>query len=141
MSLLQKASIITTPTAYAEDYLYSIKPAQSLGQELVTNGTFDANSNWARQNVTISGGKANFNIVGGAYAKLSQSITYVTGRKYKLTAVVNGTTGKQIRFRDDSANAGGLTTSNGKVTMTGSNQSVTLEWTANGNSDKIAEPP
>ena len=27
MSLLQKASIITTPTAYAEDYLYSIKPA------------------------------------------------------------------------------------------------------------------
>ena len=138
MSLLQKASIITTPTAYAEDYLYSIKPAQSLGQELVTNGTFDANSNWARQNVTISGGKANFNIVGGAYAKLSQSITYVTGRKYKLTAVVNGTTGKQIRFRDDSANAGGLTTSNGKVTMTGSNQSVTLEWTANGNSDVIA---
>ena len=36
MSLLQKASIITTPTAYAEDYLYSIKPAYALGSELVT---------------------------------------------------------------------------------------------------------
>ena len=38
MSLLQKASIITTPTAYAEDYLYSIKPTYALGSELVTNG-------------------------------------------------------------------------------------------------------
>lgn len=34
MSLLQKASIITTPTAYAEDYLYSIKPAYALGENL-----------------------------------------------------------------------------------------------------------
>ena len=40
MSLLQKASIITTPTAYAEDYLYSIKPALSLGAEEITNGNF-----------------------------------------------------------------------------------------------------
>ena len=40
MSLLKKASIITTPTAYAEDYLYSIKPALSLGAEEITNGNF-----------------------------------------------------------------------------------------------------
>jgi hypothetical protein len=40
MSLLKKASIITTPTAYAEDYLYSIKPAYALGSELITNGNF-----------------------------------------------------------------------------------------------------
>jgi len=45
MSLLQKASIITTPTAYAEDYLYSIKPAYALGSELVTNGDFSNGSN------------------------------------------------------------------------------------------------
>ena len=44
MSLLKKASIITTPTAYAEDYLYSIKPAYALGSELVTNGNFDTDS-------------------------------------------------------------------------------------------------
>ena len=37
MSLLQKASIITTPTAYAEDYLYSIKPAYALGSSLTSN--------------------------------------------------------------------------------------------------------
>ena len=47
MSLLQKASIITTPTAYAEDYLYSIKPAYALGSELVTNGDFtNGSNNW-----------------------------------------------------------------------------------------------
>ena len=47
MSLLQKASIITTPTAYAEDYLYSIKPAYALGSELLTNGDFnDGANNW-----------------------------------------------------------------------------------------------
>ena len=60
MSLLQKASIITTPTAYAEDYLYSIKPAYALGSELVTNGTFDTDSDWTKSSGwTISGGKAN----------------------------------------------------------------------------------
>jgi len=41
MSLLQKASIITTPTAYAEDFLYSIKPVYALGENLVENGTFE----------------------------------------------------------------------------------------------------
>ena len=35
MSLLQKASIITTPTAYAEDYLYSIKPAYAINEVVV----------------------------------------------------------------------------------------------------------
>jgi hypothetical protein len=63
MSLLQKASIITTPTAYAEDYLYSIKPAYALGSELVTNGDFSTDSDWAEDGGaaawSISGGKAN----------------------------------------------------------------------------------
>ena len=136
--LLQKASIVFSPTAYGTGTLNSIKPVQSFGSELVTNGTFDTDSNWTKNNATISGGKANFDIVGGAYAKLEQSITYVTGRKYRLTAVVNGTNGKAMRFRDDTANAGGLTSSNGNLTMTGSDQSVTFEWTANANSDEIA---
>ena len=48
MSLLQKASIITTPTAYAEDYLYSIKPAYALGENLVTNGGFDTDTDWSK---------------------------------------------------------------------------------------------
>ena len=39
--LLQKASIVFTPTAYGTSTLNSIKPVYTLGTELVTNGTFD----------------------------------------------------------------------------------------------------
>ena len=61
MSLLKKASIITTPTAYAEDYLYSIKPAYALGSELVTqfDGVADGTdvatlTGWAAYNTATS---------------------------------------------------------------------------------------
>ncbi len=39
--LLEKASIITTPTAYSDGVLHSVKPEQTLGSELITNGGFD----------------------------------------------------------------------------------------------------
>ena len=82
MSLLQKASIITTPTAYAEDYLYSIKPAQSLGSELVTNGTFDTDSDWTKSSGwTISGGKANRSGV-STNSYVSQDFNVIAGRNY-----------------------------------------------------------
>ena len=41
MSILEKASIITTPTAYEDGKLLSIKPEQALGEELVTNGDLE----------------------------------------------------------------------------------------------------
>ena len=82
MSLLQKASIITTPTAYAEDYLYSIKPAYALGSELITNGTFDTDSDWSKgSGWTISGGKANRSGESGN-SFISQDINVIAGRNY-----------------------------------------------------------
>ena len=61
MSLLQKASIITTPTAYAEDYLYSIKPAIPFGDELIVNGNFNTDSDWTLGTYsTISDNKVNY---------------------------------------------------------------------------------
>ena len=46
-NLLEKASIVTTPTAYNDGKLLSVKPEPSLGSELVTNGTFDTDlSGW-----------------------------------------------------------------------------------------------
>ena len=46
-NLLEKASILTTPTAYNDGKLLSVKPAPYLGSELVTNGTFDTDlSGW-----------------------------------------------------------------------------------------------
>ena len=58
-NLLEKASIITTPTAYEDGKLLSVKPVQSLSSELVTNGGFDTDSDWTKQTGwSISGGKA-----------------------------------------------------------------------------------
>ena len=57
--LLQKASIVFSPTAYGTSTLNSIKPAQSFGSELVTNGNFATDSNWTKgTGWTISGGVA-----------------------------------------------------------------------------------
>ena len=58
-NLLQKASIVTTPTAYGVGVLNSIKPAIPFGEELVTNGNFATDSDWLKFNsATISNGAA-----------------------------------------------------------------------------------
>jgi hypothetical protein len=58
MNLLEKAKVITTPTAYSEGKLHSVKPEIVLGPELVTNGDFATDSDWNKgTGWTISGGK------------------------------------------------------------------------------------
>jgi hypothetical protein len=59
--LLDKASIILTPTAYSNGSINVVKPEyQVLPTELVTNGTFDTDSDWNKSpQSTISGGIAN----------------------------------------------------------------------------------
>jgi len=60
MSLLRKASIVTTPTSYENGKILSVKPVPSLGSELVTNGDFATDSDWTLgTGWTISGGAAN----------------------------------------------------------------------------------
>ena len=140
MSLLQKASIITTPTAYAEDYLYSIKPAIPFGQELITNGNFVTDSDWTKNNAAISGGQATITVTGGAFSGVAQTLSYTSGRKYRLVANIkgaSGSSGKQVRFMDNSSDIGGLTTSNGVITLNESVQNVDIIWTANSNSNII----
>ena len=54
-NLLEKASILLTPTAYSDGSLNTVLPEyQVLPQELVTNGTFDTDSDWSATNSTIS---------------------------------------------------------------------------------------
>ena len=123
-----------------------------LGNNLVVNGTFSADSNWTKtenesqtvagtfSTVTInnsSSGVAELTIVNSAYAKISQTLTFTPGKVYKITATINGTNSKRIRFRDDTGNDGGLTTTNGVVTMTGSSQNVELYFIANANSAAV----
>ena len=99
MSLLQKASIITTPTAYAEDYLYSIKPAQYLGAEIIPDPNFDTDSTsfWsiASSRATksyISDGKfmrLTYDVAIGA--ALFKSGVLTVGFKYKVSFIAKGT--------------------------------------------------
>ena len=98
--LLQKASIITTPTAYAEDYLYSIKPAYALGTELVTNGEFYSDSDWSKgTGWSIANGKASK--VAGSAAELTQASVFPSGflsKKFKITFTLVVTAGS-VRLR------------------------------------------
>ena len=60
-NLLEKASILLTPTAYDDGKILSVKPEPILGNELVTNGDFATDSDWNKgTGTTISGGNANF---------------------------------------------------------------------------------
>ena len=82
-NLLEKASIVTTPTAYENGKILSVKPAPSLGIEQIENGDFATDSNWTKgAGWTISGGTANATSAASG-TPLSQYID--TGKKYKIT--------------------------------------------------------
>jgi hypothetical protein len=140
MSLLTKASTVTTPTAYSEGLLHSVKPVVNLGSELVTNGSFDTDSDWSKTSAVISNGEATVTVVGGAFAKISQSTTYTSGRKYRIKGDIQGSSGsngKQVRFMDNGSNIGGLTTTNGVVTLDETLQNIEIFWVANSNSNGV----
>jgi len=111
MSLLKKASIITTPTAYAEDYLYSIKPAYALGLELVTNGDYsNGTTNWdATRNATLTASNnvltvaSDSSTFGGA---ARQVVTVVVGKKYKWEFTINEANDTRVGIRNGTADFG-----------------------------------
>jgi hypothetical protein len=95
MSLLEKASIITTPTAYGVGVLNSIKPAIPFGEELVVNGNFATDSDWnLGSGWSIGDGKAVY--TGTTNSDLAQSSILTSGKTYKLeyevvsSTLVNG---------------------------------------------------
>ena len=95
MSLLRKASIVTTPTSYENGKILSVKPSIVLGNELVTNGDFATDSDWTKgTGWSISGGKAIY--TGTTNSDLAQSGILTSGKSYKLeyevvsSTLVNG---------------------------------------------------
>ena len=114
-----------------------VEDVELLGSELVTNGDFATDSDWDKLNATISGGQATVTIVGGASSYITQTLSYISGQKYKLTVTINGTSGKEIKFQDRGNNTGGLTITNGTVTLDGSDQNIEIYWIANSNSNGI----
>lgn len=69
-----------------------------LGSELVTNGTFDADANWAKNGSTISGGKANIISVDGTLSLIFQSVACTSGYTYRCTFDVVRTSGTLIAY-------------------------------------------
>jgi len=112
-NLLQKASIVTTPTAYGVGVLNSIKPAYALGENLVINGDFLTNTiegwdNWDNltlpQNTSQNNGYGILDSTNGT-CDARQNVTVVAGYKYKITATMYQDSGANGKFyMSDGAN-------------------------------------
>ena len=88
MSLLRKASIVTTPTSYENGKILSVKPSVVLGQELVTNGDFATDSDWGKgTGWSIGNNKATK--VAGSAGGIEQPNIFANGKKYKLNFTVS----------------------------------------------------
>tara|TARA_Y100000401_G_scaffold117567_1_gene127196 strand:- start:3040 stop:6354 length:3315 start_codon:yes stop_codon:yes gene_type:complete len=121
----------------------------------IINDTFSSNSGWTvnvgsgiNSTVAIEDNSLKFNVIDNGYVRATKAITYDENKYYILTATVNGTAGKAMRFRDDSGDLGGLTDGfdpptgaggkvSGIVTMTGSPQQVSFTWIPTAQSDEI----
>ena len=80
--LNNKASIVLTPTAYSNGSLNTVIPPYQVLSELVTNGTFDTDSDWSKgAGWTISNGRATSDASANSY--LNQQV-YEIGKTYKL---------------------------------------------------------
>ena len=81
-NLLEKASIVTTPTAYENGKILSVKPTPGLGNEKIVNGDFATDSDWSKgTGWAISNGKATHT---GSTGNFTQNIG-VSGKKVLLT--------------------------------------------------------
>ena len=85
-NLLEKASILLTPTAYDDGKILSVKPEEVLGEELVVNGDFsDGTNDWSVANGTISVDNDRLKIDGNSGATAEQTVTAIIGKTYKVT--------------------------------------------------------
>jgi hypothetical protein len=87
--LLDKASIILTPTAYSNGSINVVKPEyQVLPTELITNGTFDTDtSGWTQNNSSLSvvDGRLRVTQTGAGFGIAQTIITTEIGKKYKFS--------------------------------------------------------
>lgn len=98
--LLEKASVILTPTAHAYQKMFAVKPVKSFATgDLITNGGYDADTDWTKSTgCSISGGVASFdgtqNAPGGT---LSQSLTTEVNQHYEISfEIVSFTQGNAL---------------------------------------------
>jgi len=95
---------------------------------LVTNGTFDTDSDWTKGGgATISNGKGNIIGDGTSFTNLQQSNVLTVGKFYKVTldAVINSGLGLKVQDGSTNENFGAITTS-GKYTFYGKANNANL---------------
>ena len=115
--------------------LYNIKPRQKIiGEELITNGTFDTDSDWNKVGEsTISGGKGNVISTAGVWSNLNQTNVFTVGKHYRvaLDVTVNSNDAQSaIKIQD-----GGTDANIGTVATSGSYE---FFYTAEGTTLTIA---
>lgn len=83
-----------------------------IGSEMITNGGFDADTDWTKSNGswTISGGKANYDdITTNVYISPIPGVAIVLGKQYKLAFTISGlTTGYAALLMLNHASTGGF---------------------------------
>jgi hypothetical protein len=101
-----KASIVLTPTGYSEDSINTaIPPYQVLPEELVTNGTFDTDSDWTKgTGWTIGNGVAS-NDGSASYLTSTASFRWQIGKKYRVSLEVTAYSSGQISLPFDATGA------------------------------------
>jgi hypothetical protein len=139
-NLLDKASILLTPTAYDNGSMLSIKPengdgdfdfsrnsaatrvnaqglvenVQIISSELVTNGSFDTDSDWTLgTGWTISSGLLNASSVS---SNCFQSSSFILGKTYKVTYSISNYVSGLFRVTIGSDGFGQNRSSNGTFT-------------------------
>jgi hypothetical protein len=118
-NLLDKASILLTPTAYDNGSMLSIKPNENLyGSEEVTNGDFDGNaSGWNLQvGWAYNGNKVSKSLNNSSY--LLQTSALTIGKKYKVTFTISDYVSGEIGLNSVFWGTNNLYSTNGTYEVT-----------------------
>jgi len=88
-NLLDKSSILLTPTAYDNGKILSVKPAPSLGSELITNGDFtNGSTGWTLSSAwSIGTNKAVFSDTISGDIRTSSTV-FTANKKYQIKLTV-----------------------------------------------------
>ena len=96
-NLLSKASILLTPTAYADNTLYPVIPPRTIGDNFIVNGDFATDSNWTKgDGWSISGGVASSDGSQSGFSLLSQSGTFNNLQDYEVTYTITSYTSGSV---------------------------------------------
>lgn len=95
-TLDDKSSILNAPCGYSNGVYASLRPVQTFGPELVTNGDFATDSDWTKgTNWSIANGKAT--VTNSTTSSIFQDILNVS-KKYKVTFEITEITSGSLRI-------------------------------------------